>query len=394
MRIAFISTLHGSDHGGSEELWMKLAIHAQNNGHLVEALVYKKKKLHPSLRNVLDAGVTVKFRETQTVPTHLHKKITKVFSRKILGYNPYSVLNRFKPDVIYINQAGSVDVYNDQYLREYLERKNFPFIINPHQVSENCMMVDHEALPKVQNLFNKASRVIFVSRRNKDVLFKKWSITNPNTYITVNPLNLQSTDSISFPPLDEGLQFATVAALNCSQKGQDLMLKVLAKDKWKARNWVWNLYGEGPDEEKLAFMTRELGLSDRVFFKGYKSNIRSIWKENHLHLFPTLSEGMPMSIIESLFCGRPVVATDIGGITEWVADNVNGCIAKKPTIESLDFALEMAWNKFQQSAFSPQAINEKVLEQYNFNFLEDLLVQVTAVKNSCKMIAARKAIVE
>src|SRR5579875_1056970 len=145
-------------------------------------------------------------------------------------------------------------------------------------------------------------------------------------------------------------------------------MRVLGSEKWKQRNWIWNLYGKGPDENKLRQLAKEYNIEDRVCFRGFTNDVREVWKENHLHVFPTLSEGMPLAITESLVCGRPVTATDIGGIAEWVKDGETGFIASKPNAECIDEALERAWNKKREWADMSVQIREQFIQQYNFDY--------------------------
>jgi glycosyltransferase involved in cell wall biosynthesis len=377
MKIAIISTLFGSDHGGSEALWVPLALKARQKGHEVLAYVYEKKTIHPALQSVIDSGVKVMYQKHQAVPSSITGKIAFVFKRKILGYNPYTVLDSFSPDIIYVNQAGSIDAATDQNLREYLHASKTPYFINPHQVSEINRVVQASVVPHVQQVFNEAKGLVFVSKRNKEILYSSYGISNPNVYYSVYPVVLSSMDNVPYPPLNGTVSFATVAALNCEQKGQDILMEVLSTDKWKSRKWIWNLYGKGPDEDKLRTMAKEKGLEDRVCFQGFTSDVREVWKQNHLHVFPTLSEGMPLAITESLVCGRPVAATDIGGISEWVKDGETGFIAEKPEVKFVDEALERAWiRKDEWEAMSIKA-RQRFMQQYNFNFAEDLLNYIT-----------------
>ena len=51
---------------------------------------------------------------------------------------------------------------------------------------------------------------------------------------------------------------------------------------------------------------------------------------------------MPLSLVEAMLCRRPCIATDVGGNRELIRDGVNGFLAKAPTVESLDEAMNRA----------------------------------------------------
>jgi L-malate glycosyltransferase len=80
-----------------------------------------------------------------------------------------------------------------------------------------------------------------------------------------------------------------------------------------------------------------------VFFHGSVSDMREVWRKNHLLIMPSHMEGMPLAVVEAMLCGRPSVATDVGGILEWITDGVTGYIAGAATLACLDEALERAW---------------------------------------------------
>ncbi len=52
---------------------------------------------------------------------------------------------------------------------------------------------------------------------------------------------------------------------------------------------------------------------------------------------------MPLTLVEAMLCGRACIVTDVGGSRELVRDDVNGFLAKAPTAELLDEAMNRAW---------------------------------------------------
>ena len=53
---------------------------------------------------------------------------------------------------------------------------------------------------------------------------------------------------------------------------------------------------------------------------------------------------MPLTLVEAMLCGRPCIATDVGGTSELIRDGINGFLAKAPTVELLDEAMNRAWD--------------------------------------------------
>ena len=81
--------------------------------------------------------------------------------------------------------------------------------------------------------------------------------------------------------------------------------------------------GSGPEGEKLQSLAGELSLGDAVTFAGRIDNDRmaELYQSADVMLNPSLADNMPISILEALACGVPVVSTDVGGVPYLVTHN-------------------------------------------------------------------------
>jgi glycosyltransferase involved in cell wall biosynthesis len=61
-------------------------------------------------------------------------------------------------------------------------------------------------------------------------------------------------------------------------------------------------------------------------------------------VLPSRYEGMPLALVEAMLCGRTCVVTDVAGHRELVRDGINGFLAKAPTVELLDSAMNRLWD--------------------------------------------------
>ena len=80
-----------------------------------------------------------------------------------------------------------------------------------------------------------------------------------------------------------------------------------------------------------------------VEFRGQVDDVEGVWAQHHALVLPSRFEGMPLTVVEAMLCGRPCVVTDVGGNRELVRDGINGFIAKAPTVELVDEAMNRAW---------------------------------------------------
>ena len=82
-------------------------------------------------------------------------------------------------------------------------------------------------------------------------------------------------------------------------------------------NWV-----DEPYTARCEALIDELGVRDHFTFAGYHSNPSELYHEGDVFALSSISEGFPFSVIEAMACGRPVVATDVGGVKEALVGGV------------------------------------------------------------------------
>jgi len=133
-----------------------------------------------------------------------------------------------------------------------------------------------------------------------------------------------------------------VARLDPFQKGQDLLMEVLDQPQWRARNVHVTFVGTGQNERALRRTAKELDLP-HTEFAGFVEDIEQLWTRYHALVLPSRFEGMPLSLVEAMLCSRPSIVTDVAGHRDLVRDNINGFLAKAPTVELLDEAMNRAW---------------------------------------------------
>jgi len=92
------------------------------------------------------------------------------------------------------------------------------------------------------------------------------------------------------------------------------------------------LVGGGEEEENLKRLVVEKEVKDDVIFLGKRSDVNEILKAFDIFVFPSLTEGLPLVVIEAMAVGLPVVASPVGGIPELIIDGENGFLVS-PTSE-------------------------------------------------------------
>jgi glycosyltransferase involved in cell wall biosynthesis len=138
---------------------------------------------------------------------------------------------------------------------------------------------------------------------------------------------------------DETVLIGTVGRL-AKIKNIALMLRAFAqmlqKEVIDARLAV---IGEGDQSESLQNLAHELGLDDRVTFCGWVLERERIFSDLDVTCLSSQNEGTPVSIIESLAAGVPVVATRVGGVADVMSDPMDGELVESDNEEALVAAL-------------------------------------------------------
>jgi glycosyltransferase involved in cell wall biosynthesis len=95
-------------------------------------------------------------------------------------------------------------------------------------------------------------------------------------------------------------------------------------------NIKFQIAGSGPDEKIFKKKVLELKLQKEIFFHGPILGLEKIkfWQNAHIFVFPTYSEGLPYTILESLSSGTPILTTRVGGIPDAVEENKQGIFVK------------------------------------------------------------------
>jgi glycosyltransferase involved in cell wall biosynthesis len=148
---------------------------------------------------------------------------------------------------------------------------------------------------------------------------------------------LDQTAESSAPP-----RLVCVARLE-PHKGIEFLLRAFAILTELRPDARLTIAGDGADRRKLERLARELGLTGNVAFLGNTSReqVGRILDEADVAVLPSLTEGLPVSLLEALARGIPVVASRVGGIPELVQDRVNGLLVPPADSAALAGALKL-----------------------------------------------------
>lgn len=102
---------------------------------------------------------------------------------------------------------------------------------------------------------------------------------------------------------------------------------------------VFLIVGEGELKENLELRIKNLELSDRIIFTGFRKDVKEILSALDILVLSSLREGFPMITLEAMAMGKPVVATDIEGIKEQVVNGETGILVPPKNPKALAEAI-------------------------------------------------------
>lgn len=122
----------------------------------------------------------------------------------------------------------------------------------------------------------------------------------------------------------------------CEQKDHVTLLNALARIDKKL--WRLKLVGGG-DSSEIESLSKEMEIDENISFMGQVTNIQEILDDSDIFLLISNWEGFPISIIEAMRAGMPVIASSVGGVPEAIVHGQNGYLVQKKNVQELETCL-------------------------------------------------------
>jgi glycosyltransferase involved in cell wall biosynthesis len=147
-------------------------------------------------------------------------------------------------------------------------------------------------------------------------------------------------------------------------KGHLVLLRALAQARGRVPGLTLDIAGQGPLEPALKAYAGELGLSDTVRFRGFVSPIQTAIENAAAVVVPSLGEGFGMVALEAMERGRAVIASDVGGLPEIVADWETGLVVPAGDAEALADAMVALASDLPRAAAMGEAGRRRAVESF------------------------------
>lgn len=302
---------------------------------------------------------------------HLNRPISKRFF-DIKGWKRFSkIAKEFQPDIIQANAADTL---------KFATSSKFLFDYPGNLVFRNANKMGDFIDSKVKWFLNKTylSKIDYVISVSKECEKDFINTFNFNKKISTVEIGVEEAHPGDIPKdlisiFEKGRIITHIGGF-VKEKNHIGLLKIFNEVCKSQKDIQLLLIGKGPLFNEIQLEVENLGLSDRVYFLGYRNDVLSILKASSVFALPSLIEGLPGVILEAMYCEVPVVAYNVGGVGEVVNNNTGWLITPndesafvESAINALDknkevedkvlFAKSVIMNKFLNKAIAKRFLN-------------------------------------
>ena len=153
-----------------------------------------------------------------------------------------------------------------------------------------------------------------------------------------------------------------------AMKGHDDLIAAWEKLQAAGKKAILLIAGDGEARTAREKLARDNGLdAQQVQFLGFRNDAPDLLAACDFFLLPSLTEGLPLSVLEAMAQGLPVVATDVGGIPELVTDGVHGLLVPPKNPDLLASAIEKVVDDAALRERFGEAGKRRVTEEFSFD---------------------------
>jgi L-malate glycosyltransferase len=281
------------------------------------------------------------------------------------------IIQDFQPDLV---QANAADTLKYAIFSKLIFKWSQPVLYRNASTSSFYI---RSKFSKLLNgfLLKKVNQIISVSKASKEDLNALFPFTSTKTVVI--PIGIEPMKITPIIYGSDGKNIIHVGSFT-REKNHEGLINIFKQIRSKYNNCNLHLFGEGPLRLSIENLVKEANLKNRVFFyEGVMDPLPYIAGADILVL-PSRIEGLPAVILEAMYSKTPVVANNVGGISE-ILTETTGCLVHKD--DHLGFAnavinklinpdLCQIENAFDlvKSSYINRKITNKFIEAYNDSY--------------------------
>lgn len=336
--------------GGGQRYISELANQWSSQGHEVSIIVLRSEEIFYSINK------EVKIYE---LCYRYSGKFSKIFAGIELFFKLRKTINKIQPDFV-------LSILSTTNILTLLSTTFLPYKVFIEDVMSPLRKRSKLILLLRRILYKRATGIIALTNLAKEMLENETK--HSNIRVISNPVS----KFIVGENIKKEKIIINVGRLN-AYKGQKYFLETCAK--LKDSDWKFVILGEGELRNDLEKQAVELGITDSLTMPGAVKNVNDWLAKASIFAFPSVSEALPIALIEAMCAGLPCVSFDcVTGPSEMIEDGKNGYLVPVGDVELLTERLKELMHspqlrkKFSKNAvkvrekFSIEKISKEILE--------------------------------
>ena len=300
------------------------------------------------------------------------------------------------------NDYGKIDcvptitkiLYIRKYIKEYKIDVVIPFLDYPgvhcslacffnnnvkvvHTMRNNPWVFPKGLKKNVRDFFIKKDGYLIVQTEDQSLYYKNYK--NLKYFVVPNPIN-RFCEQIEKQYKGQLEKIISIGRLSLYQKNQGMIIEVVKKLNKQGISVLVDIYGDGPDKDKLSNMIKDNGLEKQIHLMGNSKDILNIEVQYDLFLMTSFFEGFPNSLLEAMAEGMPVISTNCKtGPNSMIINEKNGYLVEINDVEqvcNLIINLKKNPNKLEEIGMNAR---KTVFERFSTHKVVDDLKRVVSI---------------
>src|SRR5208337_1486496 len=242
-----------------------------------------------------------------------------------------AILRRWRPDVVHTHDQRALF-----YAGPAARLIGVPMVVHTRHGR------DVDATPRQTIMFRGLARLVdrFVCVSEEvAALSRRQGIDESKLHTILNGIDI---GRFGFHGPDARGPVVTVARVS-PEKDIDNLVRATVLAVERAPALRVEIAGGGPCREEMGRLAAELGVADRITFMGEVRDVPAVLARARMFVLPSRSEGIPLTVLEAMARGLPVVATRVGGLAEVVEQGVTGLLVPPADPAELGTAMAELW---------------------------------------------------